>query len=102
MCKPTKAAHPQTPEEEKKNKTKQNKRQLARDNWEEACMQDNTNLLINEIDVVGDRTILEARGLGTQLGNFVSVLRSVLLLGWNPCLCYISIIYGHDRLQYFI
>ncbi len=26
-------------------------------------MQDNTNLLINEIDVVLDRTILEARGL---------------------------------------
>ena len=39
-------------------------------------MQDNTNLLINKmnkIDVVGDRTILEARCPGTQLRNFVSV-----------------------------
>ncbi len=36
-------------------------------------MQDNINLLINKIDVVGDRAILEARGPGTQLGNFVSV-----------------------------
>ena len=64
VCKPTK-----TPSDSRRKK----KEKKQSGNWQEACMQDHTNQLIYEIDVVGDRTILEARDPGTQLGNFVSV-----------------------------